>query len=78
MPAALPPPSQRQRPDAELQSRVKRLGSAVQEQARGLALAPELLATRRDLERIARGTAVSEALPGWRGAVLGDALAAAV
>ena len=78
MPSVLPPPSLRQRPDAELQSRVKRLGSAVQEQARGLSLAPEVLATRRDLERIARGTAVGEALPGWRGTVLGDALAAAV
>jgi ribonuclease D len=78
LPSVLPPPSLRQRPDAELQSRVKRLGNAVQEQARGLSLAPELLATRRDLERIARGTAIGEALPGWRGTVLGDALAAAV
>ena len=78
MPAALPPPSQRPRPDPELQARVKQLGSVVQDQARALALAPELLATRRDLESIARGKPVGEVLTGWRGAVLGDSLAAAL
>jgi ribonuclease D len=51
------------------------LGGVVQDQARALALAPELLATRRDLESIARGRPVSQVLHGWRGTVLGDALA---
>ena len=78
MPASLPPPSQRPRPDAELQARAKRLGAVVQEQARSLALASELLATRRDLEGIARGRPVREVLRGWRGALLGDALTAAL
>jgi ribonuclease D len=78
MPHSLPPPSQRPRPDQELQARVKRLGGVLQDQARTLALAPELLATRRDLESIARGKPVGEALAGWRAAVLGDALSAAV
>jgi ribonuclease D len=78
MPPELPPPSQRPRPDPELQARVKRLGGVVQDQARALALAPELLATRRDLESIARGKPASQVLTGWRGAVLGDALAAAL
>lgn len=78
MPPSLPLPSQRPRPDPELQARVKRLGSTVQELARALSLAPELLATRRALETIARGQPVRDALPGWRGAVLGDALAAAL
>jgi ribonuclease D len=78
MPHSLPPPSQRPRPDAELQARVKRLGAIVQEQARALALAPELLATRRDLEGIARGKPVVETLSGWRATVLADALSAAV
>jgi ribonuclease D len=78
MPASLPPPAQRARPDAELQARVKRLGAVAQDRARALALAPELLATRRDLEGIARGKPVGEVLTGWRGAVLGDALATAL
>ena len=78
MPSSLPPPAQRPRPDPELQARVKRLGSVVQDQARALALAPELLATRRDLESIARGRPVGEVLTGWRGAVLGDALSGAL
>lgn len=78
LPASLPPPSQRPRPDPALQARIKRLGSVVQEQARTLGLAPELLATRRDLEAIARGTPAREALTGWRGALLGDALATAL
>jgi ribonuclease D len=78
LPATLPPPAQRPRPDLELQARVKRLGGVAQDQAKALSLAPELLATRRDLERIARGTPVGEVFSGWRGAVLGDALAAAV
>jgi ribonuclease D len=78
MPSSLPPPAQRPRPDPELQARVKRLGSVVQEQARALALAPELLATRRDLESLARGRPVGEVLTGWRAAVLGDALSGAL
>jgi ribonuclease D len=78
MPHNLPPPSQRPRPDPELQARVKRLGGVLQDQARALALAPELLATRRDLESIARGKPVTEAISGWRAAVLNDALSAAV
>jgi ribonuclease D len=69
---------QRPRPDPELQARVKRLSSVVQEQARTLTLAPELLATRRDLESIARGAHVGDVLGGWRSAVLGQALTAAV
>jgi ribonuclease D len=78
LPQALPPPSQRPRPDPELLARVKRLGGVAQEQARSLALAPELLATRRDLELVARGTPISQVFSGWRGTVLGDALAAAL
>ena len=57
---------------------MKRLGAIVQDQARALALAPELLATRRDLEVIARGKPVVETLSGWRATVLADALSAAV
>jgi ribonuclease D len=78
LPASLPPPAQRARPDPVLQARVKRLSGAVQSQAQKLSIAPELLATRRDLESIARGAEVAEVLPGWRSSVVGDSLAAAL
>jgi len=78
MPSSLPPPAQRQRPDAELQTRVKRLGAALQTRAQELSLVPEVLATRRDLESIARGAPVAEVLHGWRSAELAPALTAAL
>jgi len=78
LPASLPPPAQRARPDPELQSRVKRLGSALQSRAQQLSIAPEVLATRRDLESIARGAPVSEVLHGWRTAELESVLEAAL
>ena len=78
MPSSLPPPAQRQRPDPELQARVKRLGAALQSRAQQLSLAPEVLATRRDLESIARGAPAGEVLHGWRSAELAPALTAAL
>ena len=76
MPASLPPPAQRPRPDPVLQARVKRLSSALQGRAQELSMAPEVLATRRDLESIARGVPIREVLHGWRTAQLEPALAA--
>jgi ribonuclease D len=78
LPATLPPPAQRPRPDPVLMARVKRLNAAVQAQAQQLSLAAELLATRRDLESIARGAAVGEVLHGWRASLLGETLNAAL
>ena len=78
LPASLPPLAQRTRPDPVLQARVKRLGGALQVRAQQLSLAPEVLATRRDLESIARGSPVSEVLHGWRTAELETALTAAL
>jgi ribonuclease D len=78
LPAALPPLSQRARPDPEFQARVKNLSAIVQNKAAVLDLAPELLSTRRELESIARGETTAEVLQGWRRTVLGaDLLAAA-
>jgi ribonuclease D len=77
MPATLAPLAQRQRPDPELQACVKRLGNALQARAQELSLVPEVLATRRDLESIARGAPISQVLHGWRGAELEAVLAAA-
>jgi ribonuclease D len=78
LPAALPPPAQRPRPDPALLARVKRLSAVIQTQAQQLAIASELLATRRDLESIARGAPVGEVLHGWRATLLGAALNAAL
>jgi len=78
LPATLPPPAQRPRPDPALMARVKRLSAAVQAQAQQLSIAAEILATRRDLEHIARGAPVGEVLHGWRASLLGEALGAAL
>ena len=75
-PSPLPPLPGRPRPDPELAAVVKRLGEAVRTAANELHLSPELLATRRDLEAIARGRDDVPPLSGWRGELLGDRLRA--
>lgn len=77
LPSQLPPPAARPRPDPELQARIKRLGGIVQRRAAELGVASELLATRRDLESIARGETDAEVLQGWRRDVVGAELLAA-
>jgi ribonuclease D len=77
MPARLPPPGQRVRPDAQFQARVKNLSAIVQKKATELELAAELLCTRRELESIARGDSTADVLKGWRRQVLGNELLAA-
>ena len=64
------------RPNAEEREHARRLGEALRGVATGLGLAPEVIATQRDLRRIARGETVSAVLRGWRLAELGPALAA--
>jgi ribonuclease D len=78
MPAQLPPPAPRTRPDPQLAAQVKRLATIVQKRATELGLASEVLATRRDLESIARGASDAEVLTGWRGEAVGRELLAAV
>lgn len=77
LPAQLPPPAQRVRPDPEFQARVKLLSGIVQKKAGELEIAAELLATRRELESIARGETTAEVLRGWRRNVVGAELLAA-
>jgi ribonuclease D len=77
MPARLPPPAPRTRPDPELAARVKRLAGIVQKRATELGLASEVLATRRDLECIVRGTTDTDVLTGWRSEAVGKELLAA-
>jgi ribonuclease D len=78
LPARLPPLPVRQRPDPEQQQLVRRLGELTQEAATRLGSAPELLATRRDLERLAAGARSGGPLEGWRRGVIGEALLAAL
>ena len=77
LPAQLPPPPQRPRPDPVVQARVKKLAGIVQRRAGELELAGEVLATRRELEAIARG-GDAEVLHGWRRQVLGEEMLAAL
>lgn len=77
LPQVLPPPAARGRPDPAVQAHVKRLSDIVQRRARELELAPEVLATRRELESIVRGERDAEVLQGWRREVIGAELLAA-
>jgi ribonuclease D len=68
----------RQRPDAAKSALVKKLAAVNQAAATELGLSPEVLATRRDLERLAEGARDIAALRGWRRAVIGERLLAAL
>jgi ribonuclease D len=70
-PAPLP---QRRRPDPEQVEQVARLADVVRRVAGSLELAPEILATRRELEQLARGERDGAVSRGWRRAVIGEEL----
>ncbi len=70
-PAPLP---QRRRPDPEHLEKVQRLSDITRRIGNELQLAPELLATRRDMERLAAGHRDGSALSGWRRAAVGEEL----
>jgi ribonuclease D len=75
--AAKYPPAVQQRrgrPDPEQVARVKRLSAGLQSAAAELGLSPEILATRRDLERLAAGERDVPFLSGWRRDAVGDRL----
>jgi ribonuclease D len=78
VPKPAPPLPQRSRPDAEFTARVQRLADAARRLSSELQLAPELLATRRDLERLVSGEREVLPLQGWRNDVVGKALLAAL
>jgi ribonuclease D len=73
----LPPLAQRARPDAAHMARVKQLAAILQKKAVELDIVAEVLATRRELESIARGETTADVLTGWRRDVVGNALLAA-
>lgn len=76
LPAQLPPPPARSRPDPQKTAVVKKLSGAVQAAATQLQLSPEILATRRELEQIADGATDTRALQGWRRDIIGQGLLA--
>ncbi|HKF97826.1 MAG TPA: ribonuclease D [Steroidobacteraceae bacterium] len=78
VPEPLPALPGRQRPDPVRAALVKKLSSVSQATARELNLVPEVLATRRDLEQLADGHRDGTLLRGWRRAVLGERLLAAL
>ncbi|HJS89154.1 MAG TPA: ribonuclease D [Steroidobacteraceae bacterium] len=75
-----PPPAlaTRQRPDPLKSALARKLGAVNQAVARELGISPEVLATRRDLERLAEGSQDIAALTGWRRDVVGEQLLAAI
>ena len=78
VPDPAPALNARQRPDPARSALVKKLGAVNQTAAAELGLSPEVLATRRDLERLVGGDQGIAALRGWRRSVIGEKLLAAV
>jgi ribonuclease D len=78
VPQPPPPLPGRQRPDPLRTALTKKLSSISQATARELNLVPEVLATRRDLEQLVDGRRDGALLRGWRRAVLGERLLAAL
>jgi ribonuclease D len=78
MPPSLPPLAGRTRPDPVVTDCVKKLAAITRDVAAALALSPEILATRREMELLARGEREVSLLRGWRRRVIGEALLAAL
>jgi ribonuclease D len=78
IPDPAPPLPRRARPDPVKATLLKKLSGISQSVASELQLAPEVLATRRDLEELADGARDGALLHGWRRAALGERLLAAL
>jgi ribonuclease D len=63
------------RPDPIERDRQKRFAEAAKQVATLIGIAPEVLATQRDLRRIVRGEAVDQVFSGWRLSLLAEPLA---
>ena len=74
VPRPAAPLPQRHRPDPERVAAVARLADLTRQVGSQLRLAPEILATRRDLERLAGGERDGAVLSGWRREVIGAEL----
>ncbi|HTW37277.1 MAG TPA: ribonuclease D [Steroidobacteraceae bacterium] len=78
LPNELAPVNLRARPDPAKAALLRQLSAVHRDVAAELALSPEVLATRRDLERLAAGERELPVLRGWRRAVIGERLLAAL
>jgi ribonuclease D len=78
VPSPAPSLPQRRRPDPEHLARVARLAEVLRRVAQELGVAPEVLATRRELEKLAGGGRDGDSQSGWRREVIGQALLSAL
>ena len=73
-----PPLPRRERPDPAILASVKRLAEIAAAAAAELEIGPEVLATRRELEKLAAGRQDISLLRGWRADVIGKKLLSAL
>lgn len=73
-----PPLPRRERPDPAVLATTKRLAGIAAEIAGDLGIGPEVLATRRELEKLAAGRKDVNVLRGWRASVVGNRLLSAL
>jgi len=73
-----PPLPRRERPDPAQLALVKRLAEVAGEVAKSLEINSEVLATRRELEKLAAGRTDVSLLRGWRKEIVGEKLLAAL
>ncbi len=78
LPNELAPVNLRARPDPANAALLRQLSAIHREVAADLGLSPEVLATRRDLERLAEGARELPVLRGWRRSIIGERLLAAL
>lgn len=74
IPEPPPPLPRRERPDAAFTAAVKRLAELTRQAASETGISAEVLAPRRELERLAGGDQAVAVLSGWRRAVVGERL----
>jgi len=73
-----PPLPRRERPDAAQVAMARKLADVANEVAKQLDVSPEVIATRRELEKLAAGKRDISLLRGWRAQVVGEKLLAAL
>ncbi len=74
LPAQLPALPRRQRREPAETDLVRKLSQVTQQTGRELGIAPEILATRRELERLVAGARDGSPVSGWRQGVIGQRL----
>jgi ribonuclease D len=78
LPQRLAPLPQRQRPDPATTAAVRKLSQLAHQIGNELGMAPEILATRREMERLVAGARDGAVLKGWRREVVGERLLGAL